>query len=124
VSRDANKLRVFQLADDLVVDVYRLTREFPSEERYGLRLQIRRAAVSVPANIVEGSARQTRADYIHFLVIALGSASETRYLIALAAKLGMVDPHAAQTTRTGFDRLIRGLQACIRALRSDPRPIA
>ena len=78
MSRDHTKLKVFGMADELAVAIYGATSGFPREERYGLTAQMRRAAVSVPTNIVEGCARRSTRDSLHVLVIALGSASEVQ----------------------------------------------
>ena len=67
--RDHIKLRAFELADEVAVLVYRMTAGFPREEMYGLTSQMRRAAISVPSNIVEGCARDSQADYLRFLYI-------------------------------------------------------
>ena len=70
--------------------VYRTTTEFPKEELFGLRSQIRRAAVSVPSNIVEGCARDSEAEYLRFLNIAFGSLRELRYQLSLSKRLGFL----------------------------------
>ena len=81
-------IAAWQRADDLAVKIYQTTKNFPSSERYGLTSQMQRAAVSVAANIAEGSGRQTLADYIRFLYIAKGSLTEVEYYIHLANRLG------------------------------------
>lgn len=85
--RDYTKIEAWKLADNLTVAVYEHTRSFPKEEIYGLTSQLRRASYSVPANIVEGSSRESKKDYLHFLYIARGSLSETQYFIHLARRL-------------------------------------
>ena len=85
--RDRTKLRAFELADKLAVDVYKLTQTFPRAEQFGLVSQMRRCAVSIPSNIVEGCARNTAADYVHFLDIAFGSCRELEYQLSLAYRL-------------------------------------
>jgi len=87
MSRDHTKLRAFQLADALVIDIYKETKTFPPEERYGLQSQMRRGAVSIAANLVEGSARRGNNEYLNFCNIACASAFETRYLLDLEPRM-------------------------------------
>src|SRR5512141_1260580 len=86
--RDYRKIEAWKLADDFTVAVYASTRAFPREELYGLTSQLRRAAYSVPANIAEGSSRESQRDYLHFLYIARGSLTEAQYFVHLAQRLG------------------------------------
>ena len=114
MSRDHRKLQAFNLADELAVLMYQGTADFPAEERYGLRSQLRRAAVSIPTNLVEGSARESERDYLRFIDIAFGSTREVNYLISLARRLGYFDaPSAAK-----LDELGRRIQAALAALRA------
>lgn len=76
--RDYTKIEAWRLADDLTVAIYEVSSSFPREEIYGLTSQLRRAAYSVPANIVEGSARESKREYLHFLHIARASLSEAQ----------------------------------------------
>ena len=116
MSRDHRKLRVFTLADHLVVEVYRASSGFPASERYGLQGQLRKAAVSSAVNIVEGSARRTDGEYLHFLNIALGSAAETRYLCDLSARLNYLAAGDQQSLEPGYAHLCAGLTALINSL--------
>ena len=77
--RDHKKLRAFELADEVAILIYRITSAFPKEELYGLTSQMRRAAVSVPSNIVEGCARDSQADYLRFLSIVFRSLRALHY---------------------------------------------
>ncbi len=87
VMRDYRKLVVFQKADALLLRVHAWAAALPIEERYVLKTQLRRAAVSVPANIVEGAARLGEREYLHFLNVALGSSAELAYLIGVAGRI-------------------------------------
>jgi four helix bundle protein len=106
MSRDYRKLRVFHQADSLVMDIYKRTKHFPREEIYGLQSQLRRGAVSSAANIVEGSARRGEGEYLNFLNIAAGSATEVRYLIDLCRRLGFIEQRDASDLETRYDQLI------------------
>jgi four helix bundle protein len=80
-------LIVWQKADELAMAVYIKTRDFPKEEQYALTSQIRRSALSVPINIVEGYARDSKKEFKHFLSIALGSLAETEYILDFSMRL-------------------------------------
>jgi four helix bundle protein len=89
--QDFRKLKVWQKAHELVLATYQATSRMPAEERFGLSSQIRRCAVSVASNIVEGSSRGSDADFARFVQIAIGSASELEYQLLLAHDLQFID---------------------------------
>ncbi|MDA0244660.1 MAG: four helix bundle protein [Chloroflexi bacterium] len=95
--QDFRDLQVWQKAHLLVLDIYVLCQQLPDAERYGLTSQLRRAAVSIPANIAEGRGRHTDKDFAHFLQIALGSAFEVEYYIQLAFDLNYIEAQTHQT---------------------------
>ncbi len=111
--RDYKKIEAWKLADDLAVAVYELTRSFPKEELYGLSSQLRRSASSAPANIVEGSSRNSQRDYLHFLYIARGSLSEAQYFIHLSHRLGYIDTQLAEELYSQTKRVFGCLHALI-----------
>lgn len=113
MSRDHRQLKVFQLADELVLDIYGLTKAFPPEERYGLQSQLRRSAVSVAANLVEGCARESEQEYLQFLRIALGSASECRYLLELSVRLDYLASESTTPFLDKSDHVVRSLQRLV-----------
>jgi four helix bundle protein len=115
--RDHTKLKVFELADRLAIRIYRETSNFPSTEHYGLRSQIRRAALSIPTNIVEGCARSTQAEYARFIEISYGSARELQYEIGLSARLGYIDERSARHLANECTVLAKALNTLVRALR-------
>jgi four helix bundle protein len=115
--RDHTKLRVFTLSDELAVLVYRYTASFPVQEQFGLTFQIRKSAVSIPSNIVEGCARHTEADYLHFLDIAYGSSRELEYQLSLANRLGFFAENEYQDIRGKCTETCKVLAGLIRSLR-------
>ena len=117
MARDHRKLQVFLLADHMVVRIHDATRHMPVHERYGLQGQMRRAAVSVPTNIVEGCGRNSEADFLRFLDVAFGSCREVIYLVGLTRRLKMIDPASADEIDRLCGRVAAGLAALRRALR-------
>lgn len=117
--RDYTKIEAWKLADDLTVAVYEQTRRFPKDEVYGLTSQLRRASYSVPANIVEGSSRESQKDYLHFLYIARGSLSEAQYFIHLAKRLGYLSEELADALHSQTKQTFGCLHGLIRAAEKD-----
>ena len=117
--RDHTKLRAFELADELAVLIYRVTAGFPREELYSLTSQMRRAAVSVSSNIVEGCARDSQADYLRFLYIAFGSLRELHYQLSLSKRLGFLRNQDSSLLEPKIVETEKVLNGLIRALRDD-----
>jgi four helix bundle protein len=115
--RDHSKLRAFELADQLALLIYRHTTGFPREEFFGLTSQMRRAAVSIASNIVEGCARDSHGDYVRFLDIAYGSARELDYQVSLAHRLGFLDESNFKTVSKATLETFKVLNGLIRSLK-------
>ena len=103
--QDFRKLKVWQKAHRLALSVYAATERFPSDERFGLTSQVRRAAVSVPTNIAEGRARQGDREFRNFLNIAYGSAAEVEYLMILARDLGFLEAQQHDAIAANLDEI-------------------
>jgi len=84
-------LIVWQKSHSLTLDIYQITNKFPSVEKYGVISQLRRAAYSVPSNIVEGHTRNSTKEFVHFLSIAQGSLYELKYFLILSRDLNFID---------------------------------
>ena len=116
--RDHKKLRAFELADEIVPLVYQLTQRFPHEEIYGLTAQIRRSAVSVASNIVEGCSRESQVEYFRFLEIAFGSLRELDYQVQLAIRLGYTDRDQAEECLSKIEEALKVLGALVLSMRT------
>ena len=120
LGRDFKKILAWKLADDLAVHVYEVTRDFPSYELYGLVSQLRRAAVSVPANIAEGASRKNRREFLQFLYIAKSSLAEVDYCLHLALRLGYLGADLygkMDAAKEEVARVLRGLMKAVEGVR-------
>lgn len=123
--RKHHELKAWQEAMKLVKEIYRVTREFPKEEIYGLVSQMRRAAVSVPSNISEGAARGGDREFIQFLIIVRGSLSELETQLLISKDLGYLTPNSSPITpspdvpdiQERIDRIFSMIGGLLRSLR-------
>ena len=111
--RDYRKYKVWELGHEVTLEIYKMTRNFPKEEMYGIVSQMRRSSSSVPANIAEGCGRESDAEFKRFLVIAQGSANELEYFTVLAKDLGYIEEGVFVTLNDKVDKLRRSLNSLI-----------
>ena len=114
--QDTSKLIVWQRAHELVLKIYEITKDFPKDEQFGLTSQVRRAAVSIPSNIVEGKARGSNKDYNRFLMMARGSLEEVKYKMLLAKDLKYLDENRYREIYKNMDEVGRLLGGLIKKL--------
>jgi len=103
------KLLVWQKSDEFAFQVYRTSKDFPEDEKFGLTAQLRRAALSIPTNIAEGSGRQTKAETRRFVVISMGSLAEVGSLLHFSHRLGLLK----EADRLLLDRLKKEVGALL-----------
>lgn len=99
------KLEVWKTADDLAFEIYQITKQFPKEEIYGITSQIRRSALSIPTNIVEGYSRKGDKELARFINISLGSLAETKYLVYFSNRLGYFQDSEYNKLKQGYNTL-------------------
>ena len=114
--RDFRELKVWQKAHSFALNIYRQTQEFPTEERFGLTIQLRRAAASVASNIAEGCGRDGERELARFLSIAAGSATESEYQLLLARDLGYIPDELHRQLDMQVNEVKRMLNAFIQTL--------
>ena len=119
--QDFKKLEVWQLAHNLTLTVYRLTKTFPVDERFGLTDQMRRAAVSIESNLAEGCGRGGDADFGRFVQMAFGSACELECQFLVARDLKLLTPENVDDAMNSLERIKRMLSGLLRKLKADSR---
>ena len=118
---DYRELTVWRKAHGLTMEIYRITRTFPSHERFGLCSQLRRAAISAVSNIVEGTGRVTPGEYGHFLSIARGSIREVECQLLIARDLGYLQAEQWSPLDAEAQQISRMLKGLITSLKARPK---
>ena len=122
VIKDYMDLNVWKKSHRLVVDIYKITRDFPKYEIYGLVSQLRRAAFSIPANIAEGNGKQYFKEYIQFLYISKSSLNETKYFILLSKELGYLSEDRYNELMASIENISMMLMGLIKSLKKKNKP--
>lgn len=115
--RNFRKYQVWELGHEITLDVYKISKQFPKEEQFGITSQMRRCSSSVPANIAEGCGRESEKEFKRFLVIANGSATELEYFLILTKDLKLAEVHAIENLIDKVDKLKRSLNKLISKLK-------
>lgn len=110
-------LRVWKLSHKLNLEIYKISSKFPSKETYGLSSQLRRAASSVSANIVEGYYRNSKKEFLQFLYIARGSAGEVTYFLIMSKDLKYIEYEKYKYLRNEYEKLLASISALINSLK-------
>jgi len=113
------KLEVWKISDELALNVYKITKDFPKEEIYGITSQLRRAALSIPTNIVEGYSRKGDKELSRFVNISLGSLAETKYLLYFSYRLDYLRPEEYKNLRNAYDEFGKKLWKFYEAINRD-----
>lgn len=119
--QDFKKLKVWEKAHELTIEVYKATRGFPRVEQFGVTAQMRRASGSVAANIAEGCGRGTQRDFAQFLQVAIGSANELEYHLLLASDLSYLQKETHRKLEGQVEEVRRMLSHLIQRVRSTSR---
>lgn len=114
--RNFRKYKVWELGHEITLDIYKLSNQFPKDERFGITSQVRRCSSSVPANIAEGCGRETEKEFKRFLVIANGSTTELEYFLILITDLEIADKDSIERLVEKVDKLKRSLNSLINKL--------
>lgn len=115
--RDYKKINAWERSHRFFLGIYELTEQFPSDEKFGIISQLRRAALSIPTNIAEGCGRSTERELVRFMDIASGSASEVDYLLYLAMELNYIDQDQYDTASNELTEIRKMISGYIKTVR-------
>jgi four helix bundle protein len=116
---DYKKLKIWEKANDFAHEVYKVTLNFPKSEIFGLTSQVRRAALSVPTNIVEGASRKSKKEFLNFLNIAIGSLNEVDYLLQFALEENLVEEEKYKSIKNNIESLSKSVWSFYNCLKGN-----